>query len=284
MSREETPDITALEPPGTNFAPQPTAWEIAFFRDNGYLVVERLTTDAELAWIRERFEQVFDPADAAQLGAPVDRSGAQEPGAASSLAQAFFPEIRFSSLLRTAYMRNARRYAAALLGVDPSLVSSWGHMILKPAGGRAAPWHQDRAYWEPELDYRAVAVWLPMHEVSVEMGAMQFIPGSHRRGLLPHRHLEAPRHNMLEVASPFNLSSAVACPLPAGGATFHDMHTLHFTAPNITTAPRLAYPVEFQLTPVRRATPESMPWVDELRAARAALATAEIGDGRVTKL
>jgi hypothetical protein len=31
--------------------------------------------------------------------------------------------------------------------------------------------------------------------------------------------------------------------------------------------PRLAFPMEFQLTPVRRTTPRKMPWVDELRAA-----------------
>ena len=72
-------------------------------------------------------------------------------------------------------------------------------MIRKPPGGRAVLWHQDHAYWEPELDYKALGVWLPMHDVSVEMGAMQFIPGSHKRGLLPHRHADKPEDNVLTV-------------------------------------------------------------------------------------
>ena len=94
-------------------------------------------------------------------------------------------------------------------------------MIRKPPGGRPALWHQDHAYWQPELDYYALGVWLPMHDVHVEMGAMQFIPGSHKRGLLQHRHGDEPQHNVLVVDEPFDVSKAVPCPLKMGGATFH---------------------------------------------------------------
>jgi hypothetical protein len=76
-------------------------------------------------------------------------------------------------------------------------------------------------------------------------------------------------HNNLEVDRAYlDESKAVACPLKAGGATFHTSETLHYTAPNTTNRDRLAFPMEFQITPVRRATPYKMPWVDETRAAR----------------
>ena len=113
------------------------------------------------------------------------------------LQQSFFPEMYFPAILQTTYVRNARKYAAALLQVDASRLSSWGHMIRKAPGGRAAAWHQDHAYWQPEFDYCALGVWLPMHDVTVEMGAMQFIPGSHKRGLLRHRHEDEPAQNVL---------------------------------------------------------------------------------------
>ena len=96
------------------------------------------------------------------------------------------PEFVYPDLLRTVYNRNARTYAAALLQVDHGAVSSWGHMIRKAPGGREAPWHQDEAYWESELDYHALGCWLPLHEVTEEMGAMQFVRGSHRRGVVDH--------------------------------------------------------------------------------------------------
>ena len=216
-------------PPRSDFemAP-PSDEEIASFRENGFLVVERLTSDEEIAWIRQIFEFVFSPEEAGKFGAPIDRTGTREEGEAPNLTQAFHPEFRFPELLRTTHQRNARRYAAALLGVEEAELTSWGHMIRKEPGGRAALWHQDHAYWEPEFDYCALGVWLPMHDVDA--------------------------------------SKAVACPLAMGGATFHHFQTLHYTAPNIREQPRLAYPVEFQVKPVRRSEPRDMPWVLERRA------------------
>jgi ectoine hydroxylase-related dioxygenase (phytanoyl-CoA dioxygenase family) len=253
--------------PRTRFEVTPSAAEVQSFRENGFLVVERITTDEEIAWMREVFEFIFSPEQAARRDAPVDRSGTRAAGEPSMLSQAFFPEIRFPELLQTQHWRNARRYASALLGVPESELTSWGHMIRKPPGGRSVLWHQDHAYWEPELDYQALGVWLPMHDVSIEMGAMQFVPGSHKRGLLPHRHADKPEDNVLTVDKPIDPREGVACPLKLGGATFHHFETLHHTAPNTTDRPRLAYPMEFQTRPVRRAVPVDMPWVMERRAA-----------------
>jgi ectoine hydroxylase-related dioxygenase (phytanoyl-CoA dioxygenase family) len=274
-------------PPSPTFDVTPAPADVAFFRANGFLVVERLTTDEEVAWLRRIFEFIFDPANAGGPFAPQDRSGRRAAGEPSRLSQSFFPEMAFPELLQSACRRNARRYAAALLGVDPSLLSSWGHMIRKPPGGRHVAWHQDHAYWEPDLDYCALGVWMPLTDVTAEMGAMQFIPGSHERGLLRHRHEDDPIHNLLVADESFDAGDAVACPLPAGGATFHHAETLHYTAPNTTDRVRLAFPTEFQLAPVRRATPAPMPWVDAHRARVGAAASSTatyVADGRVVRI
>ena len=60
--------------------------------------------------------------------------------------------------------------------------------------------------------------------------------------------------------------------------------TLHFTAPNTSDRPRLAFPMEFQLQPVRRAIPEVMPWVDEHRAAAGTPPLTHVADGKVSLL
>jgi hypothetical protein len=275
-----TPDFGP--PPPSTFDKAPSPDEIACFEVNGFLAVERLTTDAEVAWLRRIFEYIFDPARAGKRGGPLDRSGTEQ--TENRLGQAFFPEIQFPAILQTTFHRNAKRYAAALLGVDAARLSCWGHMIRKPPGGRAVNWHQDHAYWQPELDYHALGVWLPLHDVSVEMGAMQFIPGSHRRGLIAHRHEDDPVHNLLTVTETVDMSAAVPCPLKAGGATFHHAETLHYTAPNTADRPRLAFPMEFQVDPVRRAVPEVMPWVDEHRAAAGTQPLTHVADGKVSLL
>ena len=272
-------------PPAVRFDVTPSADEVAFFQENGFLAVERLTSDEEVAWLRQIFEYIFDPANAGKPGGPVDRSGIMIPEVRGKLTQSFFPEIQFPEVLQSTFRKNAKRYAAALLAIDEDRLTSWGHMIRKAPGGRAAAWHQDHAYWQPEFDYRALGVWLPMHDVSVEMGAMQFIPGSHKRGLLRHRQEDDPAQNVLQVDEPVDQASAVACPLKAGGATFHHSETLHYTAPNTTERPRLAFPMEFQVRPTRREVPEVMPWVDQHRAAvGGANPPVYVHDGKITAL
>jgi hypothetical protein len=251
----------------------PTADEVASFVENGYLVVDRITTDDELVWLTEIYESVFSPDGAGGRLGPFDFGGEGDGNGGDGpalLGQAFFPETTYPELLGTVYQRNARRYAAALLGVDIGELSSWSHMIRKLPGGREAPWHQDEAYWDPELSYHALGCWLPLHDVTVDMGAMQFIPGSHREGLRHHSHIDDDPVLHLLVADGVDTSRAAACPLPAGGATFHHHRTLHHTAVNVTDRPRLAFPTEFQTPPRRVASPDHRPWVDAHRAATGA--------------
>jgi len=272
-------------PPSARYERTPAKREIEFFRENGFLVVERITTDEEIAWLRRIFEFIFSDEYAGRPGSPLDRSGTPGPGEqAAQLTQAFFPEMYFPQILQTQFRRNAKRYAAALLDVAEQDLSSWGHMIQKKPGGRAASWHQDHAYWQPEFDYCALGVWLPLHDVTTEMGAMQFIPGSHRRGLLAHRHEDEPKYNVLTVKERIDTSAAVPCPLKMGGATFHHSETLHYTAPNSTRETRLAFPMEFQLAPVRRQKPESMPWVEEFRVASGPRPLVYVADGKIIAL
>jgi ectoine hydroxylase-related dioxygenase (phytanoyl-CoA dioxygenase family) len=103
--------------------------------------------------------------------------------------------------------------------------------------------------------------------VTEEMGAMQFVPGSHLEGLRHHRHVDDDPVLNLLVADGVDRSRAVACPLPAGGATFHHRRTLHHTAENTTDRPRLAFPTEFQTAPRRVAEPEHRSWVEAHRTA-----------------
>jgi len=265
-------------PPPSTFAVHPTPDDVAFFEAHGFLVVERLTTDEELAWLTRIFDAVME--EGGRVFEPGRGPGEEGP---SQLDQSIAPEIEFPELLETTYRRNALHFAAALLGVAEERLVTWGHMIRKPAlRSRAAPWHQDEAYWQPELDYCAVAAWLPLHEVSVERGAMQFVPGSHRGGLLDHDFVGDPVGNLL-AAPGADPRRAVACPLPAGGATFHHHRTLHHTAPNTTALARLAYPIELQLPPRLRKEPRQTPWVDAHRAAtgQRGLPPHYIADGRL---
>ena len=264
MIRRDLPPLPTAE-----LTVEPTSAEVEAFQQDGFIVVDRLTTDEEIDWLAELYEFIFDPANRDSPLAPVNRGAATDQELERPLLQqAFMPEFVYPELLHTVYNRNARKYAAALLQVDLADVSCWGHMIRKAPGGQAAPWHQDEAYWETELDYRALGCWLPLHDVSEEMGAMQFVRGSHRRGVVEHAPLDGDVEMHLLVAdTPIDPADIVPCPLRKGGATFHDQRTLHFTAVNRTDRPRLAFPTEFQVAPRLRPKPHRRSWVEDWRNA-----------------
>src|SRR6185437_4913339 len=103
-------DLRNEPSPTPDFTVEPTAGEIASFQGNGFLRVERLTTDEEIAWLGRIFDHIFDPERAGRPGAPLDRSGELAADAPSKLSQAFFPEMMFPEIMRSAFRKNAKRY------------------------------------------------------------------------------------------------------------------------------------------------------------------------------
>ncbi len=238
--------------------------QVRRFHEQGFLVIDRITTDEEVAWLAEVWDELF--ADRRRWFDVARPFGALDD---VSVGQMLFPEKYAPALRQTTYFQNARRIAAALLAHEQSQLEAWGHMVLKPARcGRETPWHQDESYWEPGFDYHAIGAWLPLEDVDGDNGCMCFVPGSHRSGLLPHRHIDHdPRLHLLEVDVPIDTSSRVAAPLRLGGATFHHARTLHATAANRTERPRRAFANEFQAPPQPRREPIPKPWLDDQKRA-----------------
>jgi hypothetical protein len=130
--------------------------QVEAFRRDGFTSIPRITTDEELDWLREVFEELFADKQGAIPGGCFDLSRPYEPEGEDHLPQVLVPEARFPELRSTQLFRNGRTIVAALLGVDEADLRGWGHMLDKPPRhGEEIPWHQDEAYWDPAMDYRA---------------------------------------------------------------------------------------------------------------------------------
>jgi hypothetical protein len=224
--------------PTPPFAPELDAAQIESFRVRGFLALDAIANAEEIAWLSSVYGELLEDRRALRLRYTASDAG----GALRRIDQIFSPELQCPRLLESQYLANARRLGAQLLGCSFEDAKPGGlMMIYKPANaGRDAPWHQDEAYWDfPSERCHSLSVWMPLDEVSVESGCMQFIPGSQQSDLLPHT--KPPGVEPVVVDAPFDLASAVACPLRPGGATFHDCRTLHYTAPNTSPHPRRAF-------------------------------------------
>ncbi len=252
-----------LEP---DFQSDITEKQCASFHENGFLSTDRITTNEEVEWIKEIYDWLFNQRTGEKQGRYFDLAGPRAHKKRELLPQILGPEAQFPELRESFYFQNAHSLASKLLGVKPEKVSGGGHMILKPAGyGSETPWHQDEAYWNPEIIPHSLSVWLPLDPAKVESGCLQFIPGSHKGEVRWHRHIN---NNPLVhglVTDDVDSSQAVACPIPAGGATLHHCRTLHYASPNTTHKPRRAYILVFSAPPSRRAEPAHRPWQVEER-------------------
>ena len=252
-------------PPRTDFDVDVSDEQVEFFRDYGYLAIDRMTTDEEVEWMRRAYDafeaaprtgfpdQLFD------VGRPYGSTDEPE------LGQLLFPERRIKGVRDTAMYRNGRRIAAKLLDVPEATVEHWGHLIFKPPNvGAATPWHQDEAYWDVDLSYHAVGAWTPLDDTDVDNGCLWFVPGSHKGDVLAHRHLgDDPAVHILEFANDVDVSAAVPVPLRAGGTSFHHPRTIHGARPNSTDRRRRAWANEYQLAPIKLDVPADRPWVKD---------------------
>lgn len=55
--------------------------------------------------------------------------------------------------------------------------------FFKPGGGSPTPWHQDLSFIPLDSD-RVLSIWIPLTDVSPDMGGLMFAGGSHRHGPL----------------------------------------------------------------------------------------------------
>jgi ectoine hydroxylase-related dioxygenase (phytanoyl-CoA dioxygenase family) len=123
----------------------------------------------------------------------------------------------------------ARRFAqiaADLLGVDGVRVYH-DQALLKETGGGLTPWHQDQHYWPLAADNTAT-MWMPLVDVTPEMGTMHFASGSHKSGYLGDLPISDESEAKFEqFIKERGYPKVPGAAMAAGDATFHYGWALH---------------------------------------------------------
>ncbi len=98
-----------------------TAEQIAFFWENGYVWVERITTEEELARLGELYDELFRDKRGGVRGGYFDLSRPYEAAGEDLLPQILLPELIHPELRESLFFRNGRRLAAQIFDVEPDL-------------------------------------------------------------------------------------------------------------------------------------------------------------------
>jgi ectoine hydroxylase-related dioxygenase (phytanoyl-CoA dioxygenase family) len=233
----------------------------------GFIRLDNIITEAELAWLRERYDDLFD-STSGEHGPRPKRLGGTDAAGRDALPQVLGISKSQPEFAELTYRKLIEGIAQYVHGDTARFRND--HAILKPAGyGVATPWHQDQAYHDPRYRYRTLNFWLPLEDATVENGCLWFVPYTHGGAVVPHEHLdpEDPETAMVAENQDYWRLNGVPVPCPAGSVTVHHSYCMHYAGPNASDHPRRAYITVFEAgaEPLRR--PLRFPWQERFRQA-----------------
>lgn len=211
------------------------------YRAMGYLVVGRALSaeDVELsiAGLKTLINKASDRIDLqfeAAVAERLDELSADEKADSVRKLMHFVQEDE--RLRAIAYHPEILRFARKMIGTD-DIILLQDMALLKPPGvGREKPWHQDKAFFNIDLNATVVGVWIALDEATFENGCMHVLPGSHKEGPMPH----FVRRDWQICDTDVALAKDVAVPLAPGGLLFFDGLIHHGTPANRTKTRRRA--------------------------------------------
>jgi hypothetical protein len=216
--------------------------QIDFFNENGFLAGIKMLDEQQIERLRDELSSLTDP----------DSPGHELFYEFHSNEAADVNTILFHALgawrIAPAYhdvLWNPRFVMAAsqLLGDVP--VRFWhDQLFYKPAKkGGVVAWHQDYSYWTRTKPLAHLTCWCGLDDSTIENGCLQYVPGSHRWGLLDKPELAGDMMGITSYLTPEQQQQFHPIPVEtqAGEAIFHHPLTLHGSGENKSSQPRRAF-------------------------------------------
>lgn len=223
---QPTPSLlTELDSPYTL-----NAAAIAFYRQNGYVKLKNVLSEAVLAH--------YGPIISDQV---IRLNTLTKPMHERTTYERAFLQImnlwREDEAVRDfVFSKRLARIATELMGVRGVRLYHDQALYKEPSGG-ITPWHADQFYW-PLSSPNTVTVWIPLQETPMEMGPLAFAEGS--------QHVEIGRDIEISDDSERLLADALQrenfplnnTPFALGEVSFHAGWTFHRAGPNVSDQPR----------------------------------------------
>lgn len=209
-----------------------------FFDENGYVIVENVFSENEIAPIRARLEAIIADPSSAPEGVKVGRENDTLAEGASgehtdNPVRGITGMVRFDPAFQE-FARNPKILELTRALIGPRIRVFRDQALQKPPGGQAKPLHQDLSYFRVQRADELVTAWIALENATEENGCMIYASGSHKHGLFEiTTDPERPAHHVPDTRG-LDIGEEVLCPVPAGAVIFHHGYTLHRSDVNKT--------------------------------------------------
>lgn len=217
--------------------------EVDFFNVNGFLSGIKMLDDHQLEILRDELTVIADPAHPGnELFYEFHSNESADP---STILFHALGAWRISPGLHDVLWNPPFLVAASqLLGDRP--VRFWHDQLFwKPAKqGGVVAWHQDYSYWTRTKPIAHLTCWCGLDDATKENGCLQYIPGSHKWGLMPKPVIAGELEGIKDFLNDDQKKQFERprfAELKAGEAVFHHPLTLHGSGANTSPRPRRAF-------------------------------------------
>jgi phytanoyl-CoA hydroxylase len=219
---------------GTILSPE----QVAFYRENGYVLVKGLLSQQEAAVLRQETHDLAErlmrhKTIDATWGSAREMNEKKDGGQTTKLLHCH--DVQFHAAAFSRLIVDERLTGAASQIMDtPNVQLHHTKMFIKPPEkGSPFPMHQDAPYF-PHDNHSMIAAIVHFDDASLEKGCVRVVPGSHKLGMLEHS-------NQGGWHLPFGqypLESAVPCEAEAGDVLFFSYLTIHGSGVNTSNEAR----------------------------------------------
>ncbi len=150
--------------------------------------------------------------------------------------------------------------------------------LFKESGGGITPWHCDQVYW-PLSNENTVTAWIPLQDVSLEMGPLSFAEGSHRKKMGRDFVISQESEDAISVnmkALPYNCSA-----FDLGDVSFHYGYTMHNAGPNMSKTDRRAMTIIYMDSEMKVAEPRNDAQRNDLQSWLPGLSVGDLCDSEL---
>ena len=219
-----------------------TEEQVRFFHENGYLAGVKMLEDNQIEVLKKELSELVNADNAGNdLFYEYNSNESADPNMVlfHALGAWRITPGYHDILWNPRFVMAARQ----LLG---GLVRFWhDQLFYKPAKkGGVVAWHQDYSYWTRTKPVAHLTCWCALDDATEENGCLQYIPCSHRWGLLPKPVIAGDLHGIKDFLNEEQqeaLAHPVFAPVKAGEAIFHHPLTLHGSGENKSDRPRRAF-------------------------------------------
>ncbi|MCX6143593.1 MAG: phytanoyl-CoA dioxygenase family protein [Ignavibacteriales bacterium] len=203
--------------------------QVGQYQRDGHILLENVASKDEVDAVRPLIVGIVD--ETAKAG--------ETQGRISDYSK-MFTQItnvwrRDASIKEFIHARRFAHIAADLMGVKGVRLYH-DQALVKEPGGKPTPWHQDYYYW-PLATEHTITMWMPLVDVTREMGSMSFVQGSHVDSAFEQLPISATSQEYFERVIK-NLRKICSYSLIAGDATFHSGRALHAAHANASNRRR----------------------------------------------